>query len=220
MTRRRAAAGGGTVVEVSPERLTGWINRFGARNGGLADLSTDRTAVRIRGGDGTLATLEVPFGPMDETGAEPVEDLLRHLAGLGPLGLILVRGGAHSVGIAAGGTVTRSSTDRAHLQGRTAAGGWSQQRFARRRGNQRAASLADAAGTAARVLLPAGDLAGLVLGGDRAALATVLADDRLTPLAALPTRTFADVPEPRRAVLDEVAARALSVPIVVVPAAA
>lgn len=219
MTRRRAAAGGGTVVEVTPERLTGWINRFGARNGGLAELTTDRAAIRIRGGDGTAATLEVPFGPMDVGDAEPVEALLRHLAGLGPLGLILARGGAHSVGIAAAGTVTRSSTDRAYLQGRTAAGGWSQQRFARRRGNQRAASLADAADTAARVLLPADGLAGLVLGGDRAALAAVLADHRLAPLAALPTRTFADVPEPRRAVLDEVAARALSVPIVVEPAA-
>lgn len=220
MTRRRPAAGGGTLVEVAPERLTGWINRFGARNGGLADLSTDGSAVRIRGGDGTLATLEVPFGPMDGGGAEPVEALLEHLGALGPLGLILVRSGAHSVGVATGGTVDRSSTDRAHLQGRTAAGGWSQQRFARRRGNQRAASLADAADTAARVLLPADRLAGLVLGGDRAALAEVLADPRLAPLTGLPSRTFPDVPEPRRAVLDEVAARAMSVPIVVEPAGA
>jgi hypothetical protein len=66
------------------------------------------------------------------------------------------------------------------------------------------------------VLLPE-RLAGLVLGGDRAALADVLAVPRLAPLAALPSRTFADVPEPRRAVLDEVAARSLSVPIVVEP---
>ncbi len=34
-----------------------------------------------------------------------------------------------------------------------------------------------------------------------------------------PRRTFADIPEPRRAVLDEVAARSLSVPIVIEPAA-
>ncbi|WP_395725800.1 acVLRF1 family peptidyl-tRNA hydrolase [Nakamurella sp.] len=234
MTRRRTAAGGGTAVEVPPERLVGWINRFGTRNGGLAELSTDGSTVRIRGGDGTLATIEVPFGPMDIAGGrspapgesesgpggerdQPVEALLDHLASLGPLGLILVRGGAHSVGVAVHGAVVRSSTDRAYLQGRTAAGGWSQQRFARRRGNQRAASLADAAETAARVLLPE-QLAGLVSGGDRVALAEVLADPRLAPLAALPTRTFADVPEPRRAVLDDVATRSLSVPIIIEPA--
>ena len=150
MIRRRTAAGGGTAVEVPPERLTGWINRFAARNGGLAGVSGDRAAVRIRGADGTLATLDVPFGPMDVDGAEPVEALLRHLAALGPLGLILVRGGAHSVGVATGGTVDRSATDRAYLQGRTAAGGWSQQRFARRRGNQRSASLASSAESARR----------------------------------------------------------------------
>jgi hypothetical protein len=234
VTRRRTAAGGGTEVEVPPERLVGWINRFGTRNGGLAELSTDGSTVWIRGGDGTLATIEVPFGPMNSAGrrspapgeagsgpcserCEPVEALLGHLASVGPLGLILVRGGAHSVGVAVDGVVARSSTDRAYLQGRTAAGGWSQQRFARRRGNQRAASLADAADTAVRVLLPE-HLAGLVLGGDRVALADVLADPRLAPLAALPTRTFADVPEPRRAVLDDVATRSLSVPIVIEPA--
>lgn len=215
MTRRRTVAGGGTGVEVPADRLIGWVNRFGARNGGLADLSTDASTVWIRGGDGTLAAAEVPFGPMTVDG-EPVEALVAHLAALGPLGLILVRGGAHSVGVAVGGVVTRSSTDRAYLQGRTAAGGWSQQRFARRRGNQRAASLADAAGTVARVLLPE-SVTGLVLGGDRAALADVLADPRLAPLAALPARTFADVPEPRRAVLDEVATRSLSVPVVIEP---
>ncbi len=234
MTRRRAVAGGGTEVEVPADRLVGWVGRFGSRNGGLADLSTDGETVRIRGGDGTIAVLQVPFGPM-ATGdrqpgapggagassrgeqAEPVESLLDHLASLGPLGLILVRGGAHSVGIARGGVVQHSSTDRAYLQGRTAAGGWSQQRFARRRGNQRAASLAEAAQTAARLLVPQ-TLDGLVLGGDRTALTEVLADPRLAPLRDLPTRTFPDVPEPRRTVLDDVAARSLSVPIVIEPA--
>ena len=64
--------------------------------------------------------------------------------------------------------VLSSSTDRAYLQGRTAAGGWSQQRFARRRDNQRTASYESAAATAARMLVPsAASLRGLVLGGDR-----------------------------------------------------
>ncbi len=216
MTRRRPVAGGGVEVEVPGDRLVGWVGRFGDRHGGLTELSTDGTLVRIGGGDGTLAEIVVPFGPMAVGPREPVEALLDHLASLGPLGLILVRGGAHSVGIARDGVVVRSSTDRAYLQGRTAAGGWSQQRFARRRGNQRTASLADAADTVARVLVPeAGTLRGLVLGGDRRALGDVLADPRLASLAELPSRTFGDVPEPRRAVLDQVAARSLCAPIVV-----
>lgn len=45
MTRRRAVAGGGVEVEVPPERLVGFLSRFGARNGGLADLATDGVTV-------------------------------------------------------------------------------------------------------------------------------------------------------------------------------
>src|SRR5690606_22434308 len=52
------------------------------------------------------------------------------------LGLILVRKGAHSVGIAEGPRVVVSRTGRHYVQGRTAAGGQSQQRFARRREQQ------------------------------------------------------------------------------------
>ncbi len=54
-----------------------------------------------------------------------------------------------------------------------------------------------------------------MLGGDRRGLADVLADSRLAGLAALPVRTFPDIPEPRRAVLDDIAARSLSVEIVI-----
>ena len=218
MSGRRAAAGGGVVVEVAADRLAGWVNRFGGRNDGLTSVAADGTRLTITGGDGTVAVLEVPFGPMTLGHREPLEALLDHLAGLGGLGIVLVRGGAHSVGVARDGLVLSSSTDRAYLQGRTAAGGWSQQRFARRRGNQRAASFDSAAGTAARILTPiAGSLDGLVLGGDRGALAAVLADPRLAALRKLPARTFPDVAEPRRAVLDAIAARSLSVQITVRP---
>jgi len=216
VSKRRAVAGGAVAVEVPPDRLVGWVNRFAGRNDGLTAVVTDGLTVTATGGDGTEATIDVPFGPMTVDDAEPVEALLAHLAALGALGLILVRGGAHSVGVARAGIVLSSSTDRAYLQGRTAAGGWSQQRFARRRDNQRAASYDSAATTAARILTPiASPLAGLVLGGDRRALADVLADSRLAGLAGLPVRTFPDIPEPRRAVLDDIAARSLSVEIVI-----
>jgi len=215
-TRRTAAPGGGTVVEVSADRLIGWVNRFGARNAGVTSVVGNDAHVRITGANGTVADLAVPFGPMARGDREPLEALLGHLATLGSLGIVLVRGGAHSVGVARAGIVLSSSTDRAYLQGRSAAGGWSQQRFARRRGNQRAASLDSAADTVARVLLPvAASLDGLVLGGDRAGLTMVMADARLATLNSLPSRTFPDIAEPRRAVLDEVAARSLAVSITV-----
>ncbi len=216
MTRRRNAAGGGVVVEIPPDRLVGWVNRFAGRNAGLLQVRTDGETVTVDAGEGSTAVMAVPFGPMAVAGQEPIEALLQHLSGLGALGILLVRGGAHSVGVAKGGTVLSSSTDRAYLQGRTAAGGWSQQRFARRRGNQRTASYDSAAATAAKVLLPvASTLSGLVVGGDRRGVADVLGDGRLARLAGLPVRSFPDIAEPRRAVLDDVAARALSVEITV-----
>ena len=219
-SRARPAPGGGTVVDVAPERLVGWVNRFSGRNAGLAEITADPTGVTVHGGDGTTARLLAPFGPMDPAAGEPIEALLAHVAAIGGIGLILVRAGAHSVGVAREGRVLSSSTDRAYVQGRTAAGGWSQQRFARRRGNQRAASLEDAADTAARVLGPlatgpAPAVEVLVTAGDAAAVADVLADPRLTALVALRRRHFGDIAEPRRVVLDEVAARSLDVEITV-----
>ena len=215
-TRRAPAPGGGIVVEVAGDRLIGWVNRFSGRNDGLLSVLGDDAGVRITGGNGTVADIAVPFGPMTRDDREPLEALLHHLAALGALGVVLVRGGAHSVGVARDGVVLSSSTDRAYLQGRTAAGGWSQQRFARRRGNQRAASLDSATDSAATVLVPrAASLDGLVLGGDRAGLTMVMADARLAALNSLPSRTFLDIAEPRRAVLDEVAARSLAVSITV-----
>lgn len=217
---RRPLPGGGVRVEVEPDRLVGWINRFAARNQGLASVVATSDGVLLTGGDGTTARGVVPFGPMAVGDREPVEAVLDHLHRIGPLGAILARAGAHSVGLIRDGTVANSSTHRGYVQGRTAAGGWSQQRFARRRGNQRAASLGSAADTAARLLTPeAGALHGLILGGDREGLSAILGDPRLAALQGLPTREFPDIGEPRRAVLDEVAKRSLTVEISVTPPA-
>lgn len=203
-------------MEISADRVVGWVNRFAGRNTGVAELVAHPDRLEILGGDGTLATIEVPFGPMAIGRREPIEALLEHLATIGLLGLVLVRGGAHSIGTARNGVVLSSSTDRAYLQGRTAAGGWSQQRYARRRGNQLTASLADSAATVERMLLPfVGRLGGLILAGDGSALRKVMAAPMLRPLVQLPARTFGDIPEPRRVVLDAVAARSLVVRIVV-----
>ena len=216
--KRRPAAGGGVVLEIAPDALVGWVNRFGLRNGGMTEITSDTAGVGLSGTDGTTARIAVPFPPVAVGAREPVEAVLDHLAGLGPLAVLLVRAGAHSMGVATRGVVDESSTRRAYVQGRTAAGGWSQQRYARRRDNQLTSSLEHAADLAARVLVPElPRLAGLVVGGDPGAIERVLADRRLAGLAALPRRSFPDIPEPRRAVLDEVASRALTVEITVRP---
>lgn len=206
--KTRAAAGGGHVVEVPADRIAGWVNRFSGRNDGLRSVTASPDDVVLTAGDGTTATFAVPFAPMSVGEREPLEALLSHVSGVGAVGIVAVRAGAHSVGISRAGVVVSSKTDRAYVQGRTAAGGWSQQRYARRRGNQLTASLADAADAANRVLVPsAGMLDALVLAGDAAALRTVMADRRLATLAGLPRRTFGDIPEPRRTVLDDLAER-------------
>lgn len=217
MNAARAAAGGGRIVEVEPRRVPGWLTRFADRNGSYTcRWSDDYRVVVATAANGTTATLEAPFGPARQTDDEPVEDLLAHIDALEDLALILVRERAFSVGIARGGVVQRSSTDTRYVQSRTAAGGWSQQRYARRRGNQRASSFQAAADTAHRVLnAHRGSFSGVVVGGTRAGMDAVIGDPRLAALAALPRRVFPDIAEPRRAVLGEIAARALWVPITI-----
>lgn len=216
MVRSRSAPGGGTVVEIEPARLAGWVNRFAGRNDGLRAMDVDEQSVLLRGGDGTTATIAVPFPPFALGHREPVEAVLDHVANIGATAVLLVRAGAYSIGVVRDGTVLSSTTDRQYVQGRTAAGGWSQQRYARRRGNQLRASQQSAAGAAARILTPImGTLQAVVVGGDASSLASVLDDPRLAALNTLPRRTFGDVAEPRRAVLDEIAARVLTLEITV-----
>lgn len=237
--RPRPAPGGGRQLELAPHRIPAWINRFAAGHGGLAELRGDHRQLLVGAGDGARAVFDVPYpslirgagtraaesldtlaggdGPAAES--EPVEALLDHVAALGELGIILVRAGAHSVGVAHHGTVITSSTDTHYVQGRTAAGGWSQQRYARRRGNQLTAAQAATAGAAERVLFGR-DLSGLVVGGDERGATTVLellaaSGPAGAALTALPRREFWAVPEPRRAVLDEVAAHSLDVTVTV-----
>ncbi|OQO93715.1 hypothetical protein B1813_04040 [Saccharomonospora piscinae] len=221
MARTRQAPGGGTVVEVEPERLARWFDRFAERNDGVTRTELAPATVRVYGGNGVTATVAVPFDPLPvEPGTHrdglAVDELVAHVTRPRTLGLLLVRLGAHSVGVAEGGRVTASRTDRHLVHGRSAAGGWSQQRFARRRQGQARQSLRAAADDAADVLAArAADLDAVVLGGDRAALDTLRDDARLAPVFAKAEPRVLDVAEPRRAVLDTAAARARAVEVVV-----
>jgi hypothetical protein len=119
-----------------------------------------------------------------------------------PLAVVLVRRGGYAVGLARAGTFTESKVGTRHVQSRTAAGGWSQQRFARRRGNQADELVRAVAEHAARIL-PRGIPAAVVVGGDKAMVRAVLDDPRLAHLGDLPRRELYDLPDPRRAVLED-----------------
>ncbi|WBB75479.1 acVLRF1 family peptidyl-tRNA hydrolase [Micromonospora sp. WMMD1128] len=208
----RPAAGGGRWVEVDPARVTRWVEGFADRHGPPTTTALGY-GLLLTAPDGATAELHSP------PGARPAADLPGFVgvaAAPRRLGLLLARKGAVAVGVADGTDLMVSKVDTRYVQGRTAAGGWSQQRFARRRDNQAKAALGDAADLAVRLLLPAvGTLAALVCGGDRRAVDTVLADRRLAPLAALRAERLLDVPEPRHVVLVAAVAAARAVHILV-----
>ncbi|MGH3913500.1 MAG: acVLRF1 family peptidyl-tRNA hydrolase [Pseudonocardiaceae bacterium] len=218
MSRTRELAAGGRAVEVEPERLAGFLDRFATGHSGAVATTVAPQRVEVRAGDGWTALVQVPFGSLagqpDQRDGLAVDDLLEHLMTLRTVGLLLVRLGGYSVGIARAGVVLTSSTGSRPVHGRTAAGGQSQQRFARRREGQARVALQAVADTTARVLLTrAAELDAIVLGGDTTALRALATDPRLAALLARAEPRVLDVPEPRRAVLDEAAHRARCVEV-------
>ncbi len=204
MNRARPAAGGGRRLGVAPERLGRWLDGVAARHGAVTGTRADGPdgPVAVSFADGTAVTLRAPFG------WDPEPPLLTSftVAARRPrrVAVVLVRRGRWAVGVFDGGDLVVSKVDSRLVQGRTAAGGWSQQRFARRRDNQTAAVVTAAADTAARVLLPhAAGLDALAPGGDRGLVDDLLADPRLRPLAALRRLPALEVGEPTKAVLLE-----------------
>jgi len=189
------AAGGGRWVTTSPERLQRWLDGFAARHGPVCRTCDDR-GVRLEAEDGAVAEVEVPFPPL--TGG-----LVEHALRDRRVGVLLVRLGGSACGVFDGPRLVASKVTVRQVHGRSAAGGQSQQRFARRREGQVRVALQASADTAARVLLPAAPtLDGVVVGGERTAVDTVLADTRLTVLRPLVTGRLLDVPDPRQAVLE------------------
>jgi hypothetical protein len=196
----RPAAGGGRWVDVGAERLAGWLARFAAEHGPV-ETTASATTVELRGADGTTAACEVPFAPL-HPGEDPVAALVAHVCRDRVVGVLLVRLGGYAAGVFRGSELVASKVGSRQVHGRSAAGGQSQQRFARRRDNQATAALGKATDNAAAVLLPhLGSLDAVVTGGDRTALRTVLADRRLTALTPLVEDRVLDVPDPRQAVL-------------------
>lgn len=188
-------------VFIPAERWPRWLANFEASHGPAA-LSVADGAVDGSAPDGSRFRARLPFsvpydGPPDATA------LASAVAAPGEWGVLLVRKGGFAVARLHGSEVVESKVGQRHVQGRTKAGGQSQQRFARRRDNQARVAYEAAADHAARVL---GGLGPVVTGGDHAAMGEVLTDARLGLIEV--TGAWFAVPDPRRAVLDRVIADA------------
>ena len=203
-------------IEVDPERIVMWVNGFAERHGELTWTSSERS-VALSAADGATAVLE-PFGPGSSSGsdAESRSGRLDSLAGWAAppthLGLILVRRGGYAVGLGDGQALTAHKVGTRYVQSRTAAGGWSQQRFARRRKNQADGLVGSVIEHARRVVL-ASPTDALVVGGDKGLIRDVLADARLSSLVELPRRELYDLPDPKLVVLERALRRARAVRI-------
>jgi hypothetical protein len=185
---------------VAPERFDGWVRRFRDRHGPVAVSAGDRL-VRLGAADGAIAECHVPFPPLTPA-ADPAAALTEHALRDRLVGVVLVRLGGYAAGIFAGSVLVTSKVGSRLVQGRSAAGGWSQQRFARRREKQASQAHGAAAEVAARVLAPRlAELDAVVFGGDRRAVDALRADRRLAEIFALESEQFLTVPDPRLVVL-------------------
>jgi hypothetical protein len=202
----------GIGVSVPRARWARWIENFEARHG--------HTAYAIEGGaltggaeDGSDFVARLPFDATYDGPAEPVA-FGAAVSVPDRWGVLLVRKGGFAVARLAGERVEESKVGQRHVQGRTKAGGQSQQRFARRRDNQARQAYEAAADHAARILgdepLP------VVTGGDHAAVDEVLADPRLRRVRV--SGPWLAVPDPKRGVLEQAVADACAASVEVINA--
>lgn len=196
------------TVLVPPARWERWVDNFAARHG--------RPVLVVRAGalvgeaaDGSHFSATLPLDtPYD--GAADAAALADAARPPVTWGVLLVRKGGFAVARLERDSMVESKVGQRHVQGRTKAGGQSQQRFARRRDNQARAAYEAAADHAARILV---GVTAVVTGGDHQAVAEVLADPRLAHLR--PTTDWLAVADPRRAVLEQAVGDALAIKVAV-----
>lgn len=199
-----------TLVLVPSPRLPRWVENFEGRHGATA-ITVDNGALTGTAEDGSTFAARPPFDA-SYTGPPDADALVAALEVPGRWGVLLVRKGGFAVARLSGTTMEEHKIGQRHVQGRTKAGGQSQQRFARRRDNQARQAYEAAADHAARIL--AGPPLAVVTGGDRAAVDEVLADPRLRQVRVVDP--WLAVSDPKRAVLDRAIADATAVRVEVV----
>lgn len=200
-------------TRVSLERWEPWIHNFVSSHGETTYAIEDGLLVGTAA-DSSWFRARLPFGRRAEPPATP--DSFAAAAAAPPdWGVLLVRKGGFAVARLSGTAMVEHKVGQRHVQGRTKAGGQSQQRFARRRENQARQAYAATADHAVRILA---DLDGpLVTGGDAPAVDLVLTDPRLRGASAHRAEEthLGDVPEPRRAQLDAAVAAAQAIRVTV-----
>jgi hypothetical protein len=208
---KNPARGGGRWLELPPERLVPWVDSFTERHNGVSITGTDY-GVRLAAADGAVAECHVPFPPLPDEQPAPKSAsqaaalIVSHANAARTVGVLLVRLGGYAAGVFAGAPprLAASKVGSRLVHGRSAAGGTSQHRFARRREKQAAEAMSAAADNAARILHPyRAQLDAVVLGGDRRAIAALREDPRLARYFALATDRFLTVPDPRLTVLRD-----------------
>jgi hypothetical protein len=196
------------TVLVPAARLVRWVENFGVRHGDPV-LAVREGMLDLAAPDGATAMAGLPFGGAYD-GPPDAASFAAALVVPTRWGLLLVRKGGFAVAALARETVTASKVGQRHVQGRTKAGGQSQQRFARRRDNQARQAYEAAAEHASRILR---DVQLVVGGGDRTAVDAVLEDPRLRRLVRV--EPWLAVPDPRRGVLEQAVVDAGSVAVTV-----
>ena len=198
-----------SVVLVPVARWPRWVTNFGDRHGG-ATLEVTSGALRGEAEDGSRFTARLPFGLEHAGDPDAFADAAEPP---GDWGVLLVRKGGFGIARMHGAEMSEHKIGQRHVQGRTKAGGQSQQRFARRRDNQARQAYEAAAGHAARLL---SGVPLLVTGGDHAAVEAVLPEAGLT--RATVVEPWLPVPDPKRAILDQAILDAGSIRVDVVNA--
>src|SRR6185437_5464957 len=182
----------------------------------LAAAPAAEAAVAFTAADGAVAECHPPFpesfalppglaGPDEPANPGEIAALLAaHARAPRTVGVLLVRLGGYAAGVFTGypPALADSKVGSRLVHGRSAAGGWSQHRFARRREKQANEALEAAASTALAVFGRGPKLDAVVLGGDKRAVAELRDDPRLAAYLALATERFLTVPDPKRAILE------------------
>jgi hypothetical protein len=222
------------TVYVAAARLERWVTGFGERHPGMrTTVHVDR--VEFDAPDGSTAILYPAFDPLidpaagvpdlpglrgipvlppdEPTPAQVAAALVANAHSVQVLRALMIRRGGYACAVLTGDKVTASKVGSRYVQGRTAAGGWSQQRFARRRAGQVHGLVGTATDVAVRVLLPGiGDDA-LITGGDRALIDRVLADPRLHPLSRLRRGLHLEIGDPKFDLVKELPERGRAIRI-------
>ena len=196
-------------VLVPASRVVRWFENFEGSHGRAA-YAVEGGALHACATDGSTAVARPPFDTRYAGAARPA-GLADAITFPAHWGLLLVRKGGFAIARLDSSRLVAHKVGQRHVQGRSKAGGQSQQRFARRRDNQARVAYEAAAGHAARIL---GDrLEALVTGGDQAAVEAVLEDPRLRAAARVRTSLWLPVPDPKRGVLDQAVVDACSVTV-------